>query len=182
MIVNVLGDVGEQAAAGPEGLAAENDDVDRHIVSQQKFADRIHRHTQRLVLRIAENARGDQRKRHSLAAVLLRERKAVPVAGDERVPLAAAAAVPHGSDGVDHIFARQTVRPRDLRLAGLAAVQRPALFKKPRSRRPVDAAVHSAAAEQRLVGCIYDGVHRHLSYIVANNTKRHILTAFSFSS
>ena len=47
--------------------------------------------------------------------------------GDKLLPLAAAAAVPHGADGVDRIPAGQAIGLGDLGIAGLAAAQRPAL-------------------------------------------------------
>ena len=63
-------------------------------------------------------------------------------------PLAVLTAVPHRADCVDHIFARQAVRAGELGLAGPAAAQRPALLEQLRPRRPVDAAVHAASAQQ----------------------------------
>lgn len=122
---------------------------------------------------VTEDAGGDQRKCHRLAAVLLRQRKARPVAGGELFPLAVLTAVPHRTDGVDHIFARQAVRACDLGLAGPAAAQRPALLEQFRPRRPVDAAIHAATAQQGLLGRVDDGVHGHFRDVVANNDKGH---------
>ena len=94
---------------------------------QQELADGVHRHAQRLILGIAEDTRGDQRESHRLAVVRLGQRKARSITGDKLLPLAAAAAVPHGADGVDHIPAGQAIGLGDLGIAGLAAAQRPAL-------------------------------------------------------
>lgn len=85
-------------------------------------------------------------------------------------------AVPYRTDGVDHIPARQAVRSGDLGAAGTAAAECAALLRKLRTCRSVDAAVHTSAAEQRLVGCVYDGIHGHFCYIVANYLKRHCIT------
>ena len=103
----------------------------------------------------------------------LRQRKARPVAGDELFPLAVRAAVPHGTDGVDHIFAGQTIRPRDFGVAGLAAAQRPALVQQLRPRRSVNAAVHAAPAQKGFICRVDNGVHAHLCNIIANDFQRH---------
>ena len=145
VVVDVLGNVGEQLAADLVGFAVENDEVDRHVVVQQKLADGVHRYAERLILGVAEDAGGDQRKGHRLAVMLFSQHKARSVAGDKLLPLAVAAAVPHGADGVDHILARQVVGIGDLGVAGLAAAQRPALGQQLRPRRAVDAASPSGA-------------------------------------
>ena len=76
VVINVLGDVGKQLAADLIRRAAKDHDIDRHVIVQQKFADSVHCHAQRLILRVAEDAGGDQREGHRLTAVLLRQRKA----------------------------------------------------------------------------------------------------------
>ena len=119
------------------------------------------------------SAGGDQRKCHRLTAVLLRQRKARPVAGGELFPLAVLTAVPHRADGVDHIFARQAVRACNLGLAGPAAAQRPALLEQLRPRRTVDAAIHAATAQQRFLRRVDDGVYAHFRDVIANNDKGH---------
>ena len=88
-------------------------------------------------------------------------------------PLAALTAVPHRADGVDHIFARQAVRARDLGLAGPAASQRPALLEQLRSRRAVDSAIHAATAQKRFICRVDDSVNLHFRNVVANNDKGH---------
>ena len=127
VVVDVLGNIGEQFAADLIGLAVENDEVDRHVVVQQELANGVHRHAQRLILGVAEDAGGDQWESHRFAVVLLGQRKARLITGDKLLPLAAAAAVPHGADGVDRIPAGQAIGLGDLGIAGLAAAQRPAL-------------------------------------------------------
>ena len=175
VVVDVGGDIREQLIADLVRRAVENDDVHRHVAFSQKFADGVHRHAQRLILGIAKNAGGDQRKCHRLTAVLLRQRKARPVAGGELFPLAVLTAVPHRADGVDDVAARQAVRARDFGLAGPAAAQRPALLEQLRPRRPVDAPIHPASAQQGLLGRVDNGVHGHFRDVVANDDKGHIV-------
>jgi len=173
VVVDVCGDIREQFVADLVRRAVENDDVHRHVVFSQKFADGVHRHAERLILWIAKNAGGDQRKCHRLTAVLLRQRKAGAIAGGELFPLAVLTAVPHRADGVDDVAARQAVRARDLGLAGPAAAQHPALLEQLRPRRTVDAAIHAATTQQRFVRRIDDSVHLHFCNIIANNDKGH---------
>ena len=61
VVVDVLGNVGKQLAADLVCLAVENDEVDRHVVVQQELADGVHRHAERLILGVAENAGRNQR-------------------------------------------------------------------------------------------------------------------------
>ena len=105
--------------------------------------------------------------------MLLRQRKARPVAGGELLPLTALTAVPHRADGVDNVAARQAVSAGDLGLAGSAAAQRPALLEQLRSRRTVDAAIHAASTQQRLIRRVDDSVHAHFRDIVSNDDKGH---------
>ena len=91
----------------------------------------------------------------------------------ESLLFAVIAAVPHRADGVNDIFAGQAVSPRELGLAGPAPAESPAFSQQLRPGRPVDAAVHAASAEQRLVGCIDNGVHAHSRDVVSNDNKRH---------
>ena len=173
VVVDVCGDIREQFVADLVHRAVENDDVHRHVVFSQKFADGVHRHAERLILWIAKNAGGDQRKCHRLTAVLLRQRKARPVAGNQQLPLTVTAPVPHRADGVDHILTGQPVSLGDLGIAGLAATERPALGQQLRSRRAMDTAIHAATTQQRFVRRIDDGIHFHFCNIIANNFKRH---------
>ena len=173
VVVDVRSNVREQPAADLVGTAVENDEIDRHVVLQQKRADGVHRRAQRLLLRVPVNAGGDQRECHRLAMVLPCQRKARPVAGNELLLFAVIAAVPHRADGVNDIFAGQAVSPRELGLAGPAPAESPAFSQQLRPGSPVDAAVHAAPAEQRLVGCIDNGVHAHSRDVVSNDNKRH---------
>ena len=173
MVINVLGDVGKQLAADLIRRAAKDHDIDRHVIVQQKLTDSVHRHAQRLILRVSEDAGGDQRKGDRFAAVLLRQRKAGAIAGGELFPLAALTAVPDRADGVDHILAGQPVSLGDLGIAGLAAAERPALGQQLWPRRAMDASIHTATTQQRFICRIDDGIHFHFCNIIANNFKRH---------
>ena len=173
VVVDVGSDAREQLVADLVRCAVENDNVHRHVVLCEEFTDGVHRHAERLILWIAKNAGGDQRKCHRLTAVLLRQRKAGAIAGGELFPLTVLTAVPHGAHGVDHIFARQAVRAGDLGLASPAAAQRPALLEQLRPRRTVDAAVHAVSAQQGFLGRVDDGVYAHFRNVVANDDKGH---------
>ena len=67
-------------------------------------------------------------------------------------------AAPDGADGVDDIAGRQAVAPGDFRLAGRAAVQRAALFQQIGTGRAMDGTIDAAAAQQRFIGGVDDGV------------------------
>ena len=169
VVVDVGGDVREKLIADLVRRAVENDEVDRHVVVQQELTDGVHRHAERLILGVAEDAGGDQREGYRLAVVLLGQRKARPVAGDKLLPLAVAAAVPHGADGVNHIPAGQAVGFGDLGVTCLAAAQRPTLGQQLRPCRTMDAAIHAASAQQGLLGRVDNGVHGHFRDVVAND-------------
>ena len=178
VVVDVLGDVGKQLAADLVGGAVENDQVDRHVAAQQELADGVHRHPQRLILGVAEDAGGDQRERHRFAVVRLGQRQARPIAGGQLLPLAMPAASPHRYNGVNHIPAGETIGFCDLSLAGPAAAKPSALGQQLRPRRPVDAPIHPASAQQGLLGRVDNGVHGHFRDVVANDDKWHSVTNF----
>ena len=141
---------------------------------EQELRDGVHRHLERLRLGIAVDTGGNQGKGHALAVVLVRKLQRVFVAGGQQLPLAMMTILPDGACGVDDVFARQAIPAGDLRFAGSASVQRPALLKQLRSRGTMDRAVHTAAAQQGRVGGVDDGIHRHLRNIVSDNLKRHV--------
>ena len=109
--------------------------------------------------------------------MLLSQLKARTIAGGEQLRLAVIAAVPDGADGVDDVFAGKRIRAGELCLTGLAAAEPQALREQPRPRRTVDAAVHPAAARQRRLRRIDNGIHRHFRYIVADKKQGHSITA-----
>lgn len=71
----------------------------------------------------------------------------------------ALAAMPDRTDGMDHVFGRQPVSAGDLGIAGVAATERAAFVEQLRARGTVDGAINTAAAQQRRVGRVDDGVN-----------------------
>ncbi len=90
--------------------------------------------------------------------MLRRQHQRGGVAGGEQILLVAAAAVPDRPDRMDHVPGLEPVALRDLRRAGLAAAERPAFGQQLRPRGAMDRAVDAAAAEQRRVRRVHDGV------------------------
>jgi hypothetical protein len=70
------------------------------------------------------------------------------IARGEQCGLAAATAVPHRADRVDHVAGRQAEAGRDPGVAGRAAAERTAGREQLGAGRAVDRAVDAAAAEQ----------------------------------
>lgn len=77
-----------------------------------------------------------------------------------------------GADRVNHVPARQTIAARDFRLTNLAAVKRPAFRQQLRTCRTVDAAIHTAAAKQRRIRRVDNGVNRQLCDVTSYNLQR----------
>ena len=177
VVVDVRGDVRKELPADLISGPVEDDEVDRHVVLHQELADGVHRHPERLVFGVAVGPGGDKGKGHRFAAQLPGQRKACPIAGNQLFPLAVFPVLPHRANRMYYIFAGQAVSPRDFGLAGFAPAQGSALRQQLRPRRPVDTAVHAAAAQQALVGRVDDGVHRHFRYVVSYDLQRHPLTS-----
>ena len=90
-----------------------------------------------------------------------RERKCTAIAGSEQLFLALVAAAPDRPDCMDDVLCLQAIfaAARDLGRAGTGAgVERAALGQQFRSGGAMDGAVDPAAAEQRAVRRIDDGV------------------------
>ena len=178
VVVDVLGNVGEQLSADLVGGTVENDDVNRHVVFHEELTDGVHSHTERLVFGIAVDAGRNQREGHGFTLVRLRQRKARPITGNELFFFSVLAPIPDGANGMDHILARQLVCSRDPGITGLAAAQRSALGQQLRPCRTMDAAVHTAAAQQGLICSVDDGVHSHFGNVVAYDFERHGIHLF----
>ena len=86
--------------------------------------------------------------------MLPRQLQTAPVAGAQQLGLLADRA-----DRVEDVARRQPVAGRQLGVARLTAAKRGALGPQTGPGRPVDGAVHPAAAQQRFVGGVHDGVH-----------------------
>ena len=84
-----------------------------------------------------------------------------------------AAAMPDRPYGMNHPFARQLIALRDLRIARLAAMERPALREELRPRRLMNRAIYPAPAQKCRAGGIHDGIDFHFCNIVSNDLKWH---------
>jgi hypothetical protein len=88
----------------------------------------------------------------------LAKRDGAPIARGEKLVLAFAAAVPDRPDGVDHMARPQPISFCDLGVAGRAAAQCQALRKQLGPGRAVNGPIDAAAAKQRIVGGVNNGV------------------------
>ena len=80
------------------------------------------------------------------------------VAGGKRVIFTLAAAVPDRTNGMDHMRRRQPITPGDFGVASAAAMERAAFRQQLRPGRAVDRAIDPAAAKQRGVGGVDNGI------------------------
>src|SRR5664280_1298552 len=84
---------------------------------------------------------------------------ALTLARGQRPIFTLVAGIPDRADGVNHMPRRQPIRFGDLGSAGLAAMKRAALGEKRGPGRAMDRPVHTAAAEQRAIRGVDDGVN-----------------------
>ena len=81
------------------------------------------------------------------------------IAGGEKRVFTMTAAVPHWSDGMDHMPSFEPIASSDFGIAGRAAIQRAAFDKQLRPGRPMDRAIDAAPAEQGRIRGVDDGVN-----------------------
>ena len=81
------------------------------------------------------------------------------VARRQRLIFALAAAVPDRTDGMNHMPRRQPITLGDFGVAGLAAMERAAFGQQLGPGRAMDRAIDAAAAEQRGIRGVDDGVN-----------------------
>ena len=112
-VIYVCSNVGKQLAADLIGFAVKNDDVHRHFIFEKETANGVNRHFESLILRIAENAGGNQRERSRFAAVFLRQHERCPITGDQQFALTMPSVIPARTDSMNDIFAGQLVALRD---------------------------------------------------------------------
>ena len=172
-VIYVHCDVIKQLSANLICLSVKNNDIDHHLVFQQKFTDGIDCNLQSLVFWIAVNTGGNQRKGYRLTAIFFRQIQRCPITGFQKLPLPMPAIPPARTDCMDHIFAGQTVSFCDFCTAGFAAMQRTAFCKQFRSGRTMNAAIHTTAAQKGRVGSIDDCVNVHFCNIVSDYLQRH---------
>ncbi len=98
--------------------------------------------------------KGDRRQRVGLTQF---ERAAI--AGSEQLIFAGVAAMPDRSDGMNHMLGRQPISFGDLGVAGGTTMQCAAFGKQFGAGGTMDSAIDAAAAEQRRIGGVDDGVN-----------------------
>ena len=91
--------------------------------------------------------------------MLLAQFDRTAIAGGEQIVLAEGAAIPHRPNRVNHMLGRQAIASGDLGVACLAAVEHAALGHELRPRGTMDRAIDAAAAEQRRICRVDDGVN-----------------------
>jgi hypothetical protein len=89
----------------------------------------------------------------------LTEFERAAITGRQRLVLALAAAVPDRSDGMNDMPRRQLVARSDPGAAGLAAAKRAAFGEQLRSGGTMNRAIDAAAAEQRSIRGVDDGIN-----------------------
>lgn len=107
----------------------------------------------------AIDAGGDGRKGDRRQRVGLTEFERAAIAGGEQPILAGVAAVPDRPDGVNHVSGRQPIAPGDPGVASRAATKRAAFGEQFGTGAAMDGPVDSAAAKQRRIRGVDDGVN-----------------------
>jgi hypothetical protein len=105
------------------------------------------------------DAGGDGRKGYRGKTVLLTEHQRTAIAGGKQIILTVAATIPHRPNRVDHMTGLEPITLGDLGITGGATLQRTAFGQQFRPRGPMDRAIDPAAAEQRRIGGVDDGVN-----------------------
>ena len=158
-----------QAAADTVCGPVEHDQIHRHIRLLEERTDALHRGLQRQLFRIPVHARGDQRERDRFTAVRLREFQCVVIARRQLLGFAVRAVQPVRPDCMNDVPARQLIRLCQLGLTDFTAAQCIARRPQARARRLMDTPICAAAAGQRAVSRIDDGIHFHFYQIVPND-------------
>jgi len=172
-VIYVRCNISKQLAADLIGFTVKNDNVYCHFVFKKETADGVNCNLESLILRIAENAGGDQGECNRFAAVFLRQHERSLIAGDQQFTFTMLSIVPARTDSVDNIFAGQLVALCDFCVPGFAAVERFTCCQQLRSCSTMNTAVHTAATQQRLVGSVDDGINLHFRNVVSHNLERH---------
>src|SRR5579872_3057856 len=100
----------------------------------------------------------DGREGDGMQAGLECHGKAVAIAISQQLVFIAISTLPHRTNGVDHMLRQQIKARSDFCLAHLATAKVSAEFIKALSSGAVNRSIDAATAEQRGIGCIYDGV------------------------
>jgi hypothetical protein len=140
------------------GKAAEDDAGDRGC-HYQRISCRLDGDCRCAVGGETINASGNGRKRDRCKTVDLAKFDGAAIARRQRIIFALAAAVPDRPDGMNYMPRRQPITSGDFGVAGRAAMERAAFSEQFRPGRTMDRTIDAAAAEQRGVGGVDDGVN-----------------------
>jgi hypothetical protein len=140
------------------GKAAENDPAD-HRCKGQSFHRCGNCDCCRVIGGKPVDAGGNGGKGNRDKAVALAEFNGPTIARRKRLIFAVTASVPDWSDGVDYMPRRQTIGLGDLGVAGFATIQHAAFDGELGPGRAMNRAVNTAAAQQRRIGGVDDGVN-----------------------
>jgi hypothetical protein len=127
--------------------------------SRQRIDDGLERDAGRAFSGEAINAGGNCWKGHGCEPVRVAELHRAAIAGGEQVVLAERAAVPHRPNRVNHVPGLEPIALGDLGIAGLAAVEHPALGHEVGPRSAMDRAIDAAPAKERRIRRVDDGVN-----------------------
>jgi hypothetical protein len=155
-------------SAAVAGKAAEHHPRDVRRRSQ-RFGNGGNRDACRTIGGEAIDAGGDCREGHRRQRVGLTQFERAAIAGGQQSILAGVAAMPDRPDGMDHMPGRQPVSPGDFGIAGGAATQRTAFGQQFGAGAAMDGAIDAAAAEQRRIRGVDDGVNAQTGDIGNNN-------------
>jgi hypothetical protein len=101
----------------------------------------------------------DRRKRDRADPMLSREHKTRAITRSEKLGLSMSAIPVHRADSMNHVACRETIATRNPCFASRTTAERATFSKKLRACGAMNRTVHTASAEQRRIGCIYDRIH-----------------------
>jgi glyoxylate carboligase len=127
-------------------------------MSIQEVRDLSHSDVRSLLDGITVNTAAYGRKGDSAQVMLHGKLQRGAIAAGKQFRLLMVAATPDRPDSMNDMAGRQVVAPGDLGLAGIAALELPALFKKAWASCTVNRPVNAAAPEQRAVCGIDNGI------------------------
>ena len=104
------------------------------------------------------------------------------VAGNQPLALSTLTAQPARTDCVNDIFAGQLVALHDFCAPAFAAVERFTFCQQLRSCSAMNAAVHTAATQQRLIGSVDDGVNLHFCDVISDDNEAALFYPPSYQS
>jgi hypothetical protein len=126
---------------------------------RQRADDGSDRDGRRPFGRKSVDAGGDRRKSDRCEGVALAQLDGAAIAGGQCIVLTVATAMPYRPDGMNDMPGRKPVTFGDFGIAGGAAAEAAAFGQKLRSGGAMDGAIDAAAAEQRFIGGVDDGVN-----------------------